>query len=61
MAEQPRKRRVPLGRPLSADELEALAEITAEDVQRAGDLWRDGAPRPLKRLLDATPEVDDAT
>ncbi len=33
------------------------AEVTAFDIEQAKTLWRDNAPKPLKNLLDAQPEV----
>jgi hypothetical protein len=43
-------------------ELDAAAEITPEDIQRAQETWREVAPRNARGLLDAEPaDNDDAT
>lgn len=47
--------KVPLGKPLelTEEELDALAEITPEDIEAAKRLWRKAAPAEFKNLLDA--------
>lgn len=44
-----------LGQPLllTEEELAALAEITAMDIERARRLWREEAPEPFAELLEA--------
>jgi hypothetical protein len=44
-------------RPASPAELDAAAQITAEDVNRAAHAFRRNAPRALSTLLDAQPEL----
>lgn len=51
-------------RNLSADvrteaELDALAEINAGDVDDAALAWRQDAPAPWRKLLDATLDTAD--
>jgi hypothetical protein len=46
----------PRGKPLSEAELDALAEITDEDLKAAEDLWRRSVPAGMKNLLDAKPD-----
>jgi hypothetical protein len=45
---------VPLGKPLQLTdaELDALAVITPEDIQRAKALWSQAAPEQFKDLLN---------
>lgn len=52
------KKQVPLGKPLELTdaELEALAEVTEEDIAEAKKLWRKEAPAEFKNLLDAEAE-----
>lgn len=38
-----------------AADLDRLSEVTPADVKAADELWRQAAPFPLKRLLDAKP------
>lgn len=52
----PPRRRVPLGRPLSLVELNALAHVTQADVDAAARLWHDVAETELKTLLGAHAE-----
>lgn len=42
--------------PATAKELKALAEITPSDIVRAGQEWKDNAPREFKDILDAVEE-----
>jgi hypothetical protein len=58
MSEEPTQRRVPLGEPLSDEELERLAEITDDDIAEAGRWWLRHAPRGVRSLLDATEDED---
>jgi hypothetical protein len=41
--------------PLSEEQLERLAEINPEDVERAKLQWKKDAPREMRDLLDAEP------
>jgi hypothetical protein len=43
-------------RPASPAEIDAAAQITADDVNRAAHAYRRNAPRALATLLDAQPE-----
>jgi hypothetical protein len=43
-------------RPLSEEELDALANVTPEDIERARAWWREHAPDGFEDLLDA--EID---
>lgn len=54
------KRRVPLGQPLDWTEqaLDRLSQISPENTQQAEAFWRQTASKPLRDLLDATPEGD---
>lgn len=56
------KRRVPLGKAIirTDEELEALAQITPEDIEQAGALWKSSVTGPLKTLLDAQPGQREA-
>jgi hypothetical protein len=45
----------PVGDVLPLAELMAMADVTDDDVKRAGRTWRRMAPKKAKRLLDATP------
>lgn len=47
--------KVPLGKPLplTDEELELLAEVTEEDIEKAKKLWKKHAPAKFKNLLDA--------
>lgn len=51
-------RKVPLGAPLnwSDEDLDALAQVTPQDIQQAQERWRTRAPKRFKKLLDATTE-----
>lgn len=42
----------------SDKELDKLAEVTPEDVERAKEYWRRNAPKQARDLLDAEP-VDE--
>ena len=58
---QPVQRRVPLGPALTHtdEELDALVEMTDEDIAYAAELWRRAnAGAPLANLLDAEPEEE---
>ena len=52
--------KVPLGAPLplSDADLDALAEITPEDIEKARQLWREANPDELASLLDTTEVVE---
>jgi hypothetical protein len=43
----------PAGDPMPLAELMAMANVTDDDVKRAGRTWRRMAPTKAKRLLDA--------
>lgn len=47
--------KVPLGKPLQLtdEELDILAEVTPEDIEKAKKFWRKNAPAKFKNLLDA--------
>lgn len=47
----------PRGKALRWDaaDLDRLSEVAPADVKAADDLWRQAAPWPLKRLLEAKP------
>ena len=53
--------KIPLGKPLQLtdEELDAMAEITPEDIEKTKKLWRKVAPDKYKDLLDATPVEDN--
>jgi hypothetical protein len=55
------KKQVPLGAPLPLTDadLDALAEITPEDIEAAAKLWRETVPEELADLLDATQVIED--
>jgi len=46
--------------PWTEEELDALSEITEEDIDRAMTQWEHDAPRKYRQLLNAKAE-DDAT
>jgi HK97 family phage portal protein len=53
----------PTGKPIdwTDDDLDALAEISEDDIAEAQDAWKRHAPRAYRDLLDATePKADDA-
>jgi hypothetical protein len=54
----PDKKPVPLGKPLELtdEELDALAEVTDEDVAAAKLLWRKSVDTEIADLLDAVEE-----
>lgn len=58
-------KRKPLGKPLplTDDDLDRLAQVQPEEVERAADAWRDTVKGELKTLLDADDEelVADAS
>jgi len=58
MMSAPEPKRVPLGKPLgwSDEDMDALATITPEDVERAKVAWRQHSPRQFRDLLDAVPD-----
>jgi len=45
----------PVGDVMPLEELLKMADVTDDDVKRAGRTWRRMAPRGAKRLLDAKP------
>lgn len=55
------EKRVPIGKPLewSEEDLDALSEVSAQDITEAQAAWRKDAPADFRDLLDATP-ADDA-
>ncbi len=57
------KRKIPLGQPVqwAQSDLDLLANVTQADINRAGLLWRDNAPRRYRTLLDATTQPDELT
>lgn len=59
MAEQPKRKPKAniVGEPVdwTDDEIDALAEISEEDITSAKATYRRLAPKPAKRLLDALP------
>lgn len=48
-------KRVPLGQPLQLtdEQLDQLAEVTPEDIEKAKAFWRNNAPPKFVTLLDA--------
>lgn len=58
MTENMNKRKVDLGEPIhwTDEELDAMSEVTLEDIEAAKALWRAGAPKRFKKLLDAEPQ-----
>lgn len=59
MADEPKK--VPLGKPLELTdaELDELAKVTPEDIQRARRLWIEAVDDEVKGLLDTTEVVEE--
>ena len=55
------EKRVPLGKPLewSDDDLDALSEVSPQDIPEAQGAWRRDAPPKLRDLLDATAPRED--
>ena len=51
----PAKNRVPLGRPLQLtdEQLDQLAQVTPEDIEKAKAFWRNNAPPKFASLLDS--------
>jgi hypothetical protein len=49
------KKKVPLGKPLELtdEQLDALAQVTPADIEKAKVAWRSNAPEKFKTLLDA--------
>jgi hypothetical protein len=52
-SQKPKK--IPLGRPLhlTDDQLEEMAKVTATDIEKSKQLWRNTAPPEFQDLLDA--------
>lgn len=48
--------KIPLGKPLELTdkELDELAKVTPEDIQKARRLWIESVPDEIKSLLDVT-------
>jgi hypothetical protein len=44
---------------MTDEELDALAEITEEDIEEAAAFWEAHAPEELAGLLDAEPDEDE--
>jgi hypothetical protein len=55
---EPERKSVPLGKPLDLtdEELDALAEVTEEDIVNAKKLWRKSVDSEIADLLDAVEE-----
>ena len=54
MPDESKPRRVPLGEPLTADELEQLEGVRGPaDLDQAKERWRTDAPSGFKDLIDA--------
>lgn len=63
MAKEQKPKRVPLGKSRMArmtdEELDELAEITPEDIERATEWTKRHGSERLRGLLDAEVETDD--
>lgn len=56
MADESKPRRVPLGDPMTEEELARLADVSESDLEDAKARFRDDAPAGFKDLLDAERE-----
>lgn len=60
MPDESKPRRVPLGEPMTAEELARLADVTEGDLEDAKERWRHDAPAGFSDLLDAESERSES-